>query len=139
MRQDLDKFRPQHFLYFVPEPHVQEAHWSAADKRWHIMTDKGGRFACRYLVMCTGNLSIPKEIPFPGIERFKGEWYMSNRWPHHNVSYAGKRVASVGTGSSGVQAVRSSPARPTMPTYSSVRRTTACQPAMARQTTNRPN
>jgi len=55
--------------------------------------------------MCTGNLSEPKPIPFPGLERFKGDWYMSNRWPHREVSFKGKRVAIVGTGASGVQAV----------------------------------
>ena len=43
--------------------------------------------------------------PFPGIERFRGEWYQSNRWPQREVDWEGKRVAIVGTGSSGVQAV----------------------------------
>lgn len=98
-----DKLDVRKFFRF--ENWVRDARWSGADRRWHVATDRGGRFACRYLVMCTGNLSIPKDIPFPGVERFKGEWYMSNRWPHHPVSYAGKRVAIVGTGSSGVQAV----------------------------------
>lgn len=55
--------------------------------------------------MCTGNLSQPKPVEFPGLDRFRGEWLQSNRWPHRPVSYEGKRIAIVGTGSSGVQAV----------------------------------
>ena len=55
--------------------------------------------------MCTGILSDPKPIPFPGLERFKGQWVQSNRWPGGELDYRGKRVAIVGTGSSGVQAV----------------------------------
>ena len=55
--------------------------------------------------MCTGNLSEPKPLKFPGLDRFKGEWVQTNRWPHREVPLAGRRVAIVGTGSSGVQAV----------------------------------
>jgi cation diffusion facilitator CzcD-associated flavoprotein CzcO len=79
--------------------------WSSADKRWHLETDRGERIACRFLVMCTGNLSEPKPVPFAGLERFRGEWLQTNRWPHRPVDFTGKRVAIVGTGSSGVQAV----------------------------------
>lgn len=84
---------------------LREAHWSSADKRWHLRTDKGDEIACRFLVMCTGNLSDPKPIPFSGLEKFKGEIYQSNKWPHREIGFKGKRVAIVGTGSSGVQAV----------------------------------
>ncbi len=84
---------------------LQKARWSPEDQRWHLETDKGDRIATRFLVMCTGNLSDPKPIPFPGLDRFRGEWYQTNKWPHRDVSFKGKRVAIVGTGSSGVQAV----------------------------------
>jgi len=84
---------------------LRKAQWSPEDQHWHLETDKGDAITCRFLVMCTGNLSEPKPIPFPGLERFKGEWYQSNRWPHRDVSFKGKRVAVVGTGASGVQAV----------------------------------
>ncbi|MEZ5735981.1 MAG: NAD(P)/FAD-dependent oxidoreductase [Novosphingobium sp.] len=84
---------------------VRKAQWSPADLRWHVETNRGDRIGCRFLVMCTGNLSEPRPVPFPGVERFNGEWYQSNQWPHREVSFKGKRVAIVGTGSSGVQAV----------------------------------
>jgi cyclohexanone monooxygenase len=87
------------------ESWVTSSRWSDEDKRWHLRTESGERIACRFLVMCTGNLSEPRPVPFPGVERFRGEWYSSNRWPHRPVDFKGKRVAVVGTGSSGVQAV----------------------------------
>jgi cation diffusion facilitator CzcD-associated flavoprotein CzcO len=87
------------------ESWLVKAKWSGEDKRWHLETGRGDRFACRFLTMATGNLSEPKSIPFPGVENFRGEWLMTNRWPHRDVAFEGKRVAIVGTGSSGVQAV----------------------------------
>ena len=61
--------------------------------------------ACRFLVMCTGNLSEPKPVPFCGLDRFRGEWLQTNRWPQKEVRLKDRRVAIIGTGSSGVQAV----------------------------------
>jgi cation diffusion facilitator CzcD-associated flavoprotein CzcO len=84
---------------------LRHAQWSADDKRWHLITDRGDKISCRFLVMCTGNLSEPKPIPFRGLDKFEGEWLLSNRWPHRDVDWKNKRVAIVGTGSSGVQAV----------------------------------
>jgi cation diffusion facilitator CzcD-associated flavoprotein CzcO len=41
----------------------------------------------------------------PGIHDFAGECYHTGRWPHEPVSFEGKRVAVIGTGSSGVQSI----------------------------------
>lgn len=84
---------------------LRKSQWSNEDQRWHLKTDRGGPIACRFLVMCTGNLSEPKPIPFPGMDQFRGEWLQTNRWPHREVQFKDRRVAIVGTGSSGVQAV----------------------------------
>ena len=84
---------------------LRQSRWSEDDRRWHLETSQGQRIACRFLVMCTGNLSEPKPIPWPGLDRFQGEWYQTNRWPHRAIDFKNKRVAVVGTGSSGVQAV----------------------------------
>lgn len=99
----VDKLDVRKFFRF--ETWLTAARWSDDDRRWHLETDRGGRISCRFLIMCTGNLSEPKPIPFPGVERFQGEVLQSNRWPHRAVSFMDKRVAIVGTGSSGVQAV----------------------------------
>src|SRR3984957_9805922 len=38
---------------------LRKSQWSSADQRWHLKTDRNGEIACRFLVMCTGNLSEP--------------------------------------------------------------------------------
>jgi cation diffusion facilitator CzcD-associated flavoprotein CzcO len=77
------------------------------DKRalWMIETDRGDVFEVTYLVMATGPLSIPKGLDVPGADRFKGEIYLSGRWPHRPVDFRGKRVGVIGTGSTGIQIV----------------------------------
>src|ERR1700733_11344611 len=49
---------------------LRSARWSAEDQGWHLGTDRGDEIATRFLVMCTGILSDPKPIPFPGLDRF---------------------------------------------------------------------
>ena len=40
----------------------------------------------------------------PGRDDFEGEWYHTGRWPQEGVEFRGKRVAQIGTGSTGIQA-----------------------------------
>ena len=42
---------------------------------------------------------------FAGLEAFGGEVYHTGHWPHEPVDFTGKRVAVIGTGSSGIQTV----------------------------------
>ena len=44
--------------------------------------------------------------PHPGVESFKGQSCHTARWPHEPVSFAGKRVAVIGTGATGVQTIQ---------------------------------
>jgi cation diffusion facilitator CzcD-associated flavoprotein CzcO len=55
--------------------------------------------------MATGNLSAARTPDFQGIASFGGEWVQTSHWPDREVEYAGKRVAVIGTGSSGVQTI----------------------------------
>jgi acetyl esterase/lipase/cation diffusion facilitator CzcD-associated flavoprotein CzcO len=55
--------------------------------------------------MATGCLSAPKPPEIDGVKHFKGEVYFTGRWPHDGVDLAGKRVAVIGTGSSGIQSI----------------------------------
>ncbi len=70
---------------------------------WIVSTDKGDEIEARFCLMASGNLSVPRVPDFAGIERFKGKWYHSAQWPKEGVDFTGKRVALIGTGSSGVQ------------------------------------
>ena len=55
--------------------------------------------------MATGCLSVPKEPDIEGAGRFAGPVYFTSRWPHEGVDFTGKRVAVIGTGSSGIQSI----------------------------------
>ena len=60
---------------------------------------------CRWYIMATGCLSLPKEPDIDGADRFAGEVYYTSSWPHEGVDFSGKRVAVIGTGSSGIQSI----------------------------------
>ncbi len=84
---------------------VTGAKWDQAAERWLLSTDKGTTISCRYYIMATGCLSAPKPPEIDGVKDFKGEVYFTGRWPHHEVKLAGKRIAVIGTGSSGIQSI----------------------------------
>jgi len=84
---------------------VASAAWDEAASRWTIRTERGDTLRCRFYVMATGCLSLPKTADVPGIDRFRGATYYTGRWPHEGVDFTGKRVAVIGTGSSGVQSI----------------------------------
>jgi cation diffusion facilitator CzcD-associated flavoprotein CzcO len=84
---------------------VCDSFWDDGDQRWHLTTSGGDRILCRFLVMCTGVLSSPKPLEFPGLDRFRGEWLRTSKWPVEPVDVRGLRVGVIGTGSSGVQVI----------------------------------
>jgi cation diffusion facilitator CzcD-associated flavoprotein CzcO len=92
----------RHILFETP---LKTAQWNPAAARYHVQTETGERFTCRFLVMATGNLSAARKPDFPGLDRFKGEWVQASHWPDREVQTAGRRIAVIGTGSSGVQAI----------------------------------
>ena len=57
------------------------------------------------LIAATGVLSLPFYPEVPGRETFRGEAYHTGLWPRTPVDFVGKRVAVIGTGSSGVQVI----------------------------------
>jgi cation diffusion facilitator CzcD-associated flavoprotein CzcO/acetyl esterase/lipase len=84
---------------------VVSATWNADTSRWHVRTEHGDELRCRYYVMATGCLSLPKVPDVPGADRFRGPTYFTGRWPHEGVDFTGKRVGVIGTGSSGIQSI----------------------------------
>ncbi|MDH3681239.1 MAG: alpha/beta hydrolase fold domain-containing protein [Acidimicrobiia bacterium] len=84
---------------------VASAAWDDDASLWRITTDAGDEVSCRYYVMATGCLSAPKDLDIEGVDRFRGEVYFTSRWPHDGVDLDGKRVAVIGTGSSGIQSI----------------------------------
>ena len=84
---------------------VTSAVFDEAANRWTATTDRGDTITARYLIMATGNLSTPRKPDIAGIDSFKGKTYHTGLWPHEGVDFTGLRVAVIGTGSSGVQAI----------------------------------
>ena len=84
---------------------VTEAAFDEAAGCWRIATDDGARLSATYCIMATGCLSAVNRPAFDGLDRFAGEWYHTGAWPHEGVSFAGKRVGIVGTGSSAIQSI----------------------------------
>jgi cation diffusion facilitator CzcD-associated flavoprotein CzcO len=89
---------------------VTAAHYDESARRWTVQAGGAGGSAAiearaRFVIMATGALSAPRVPDFPGLDSFAGRWFHTAAWPAEPVDFAGRRVAVIGTGSSGVQAV----------------------------------
>ena len=84
---------------------VNSAVYDEAKKIWTIKTEQGDQYTCRWFVSASGVLSVGRELPFKGHEKFKGESYKTFAWPKKEVDYTGKRVAVIGTGATAVQVI----------------------------------
>jgi cation diffusion facilitator CzcD-associated flavoprotein CzcO len=71
---------------------------------WHVSTRRGDRVTAKYVVAASGALNATNVPDFPGLGLFRGECYHTSQWPKQPVSFSGKRVGLVGTGSTGIQA-----------------------------------
>jgi len=98
-----DKFDLRRDIQF--ETWVQDARYDEAAQRWTVETSTGVRATARFLICAVGALSTANMPDIPGIGDFAGECYHTGRWPHEPVSFEGKRVAVIGTGSSGIQSI----------------------------------
>lgn len=72
---------------------------------WRLTTEAGQVFSARFCIAASGNLSIPRVPDFEGLGDFKGNWYHTGLWPLDGVDFTGRRVAVIGTGSSGIQLI----------------------------------
>jgi cyclohexanone monooxygenase len=85
--------------------HVEAAHFDEVSKCWHVRTSGGEVVAARFCIMATGCLSAGRLPDIPGLAEFKGNVYRTSQWPKEGVDFTGQRVAVIGTGSSGIQAI----------------------------------
>ena len=98
-----DKFDLRQHIQF--KTRVITAVFNESLSHWEIETEHGERFRARFCIMATGCLSSPKIPSFQGLEDFKGNYYLTARWPHEAIDFTDRRVAVVGTGSSGIQSI----------------------------------
>ena len=72
---------------------------------WQVETDQGDRVTARFLITGIGCISAGNVPDITGLDSFEGDWYHTGSWPHEEVDFVGKRVAVIGTGSSGIQTI----------------------------------
>ena len=84
---------------------VTSARFLEETNAWQIETDQGDLATARFLITGVGCLSTANVPEFKGLDSFDGAWHHTGAWPHSGVDFAGKTVAVIGTGSSGVQAI----------------------------------
>jgi 4-hydroxyacetophenone monooxygenase len=85
---------------------VEAAAWDEAAGAWRIAVRgvDGTReeVVASALVSAVGQLNRPKLPDIPGLDSFTGPAFHTGHW-RHDVDLAGKRVAMIGTGASGMQ------------------------------------
>src|SRR5476649_2305735 len=99
-----DKFDLRRDIQF--NARVAAAHYNDAGGSWSVTLADGSTHTSRYLITAIGPLSAPTLPNIPGIESFKGQSCHTAKWPKEGLDYAGKRVAVIGTGATGVQTIQ---------------------------------
>lgn len=89
--------------------------WLDEVGKWQVSTDRGDMIVAQYLVAANGPISKPKLPGIPGISRFNGHSFLASRWDYAYTGgtpedatltgLAGKRVAIIGTGATGIQCI----------------------------------
>ena len=84
---------------------VTAAHYQEDSRTWKVTLNDGTHRTARFLITAAGVLSAPTMPRIPGVESFKGQSCHTHNWPKEPVSFAGKRVAVIGTGATGIQTI----------------------------------
>ena len=71
---------------------------------WELSAADGAFLRARWVIAATGILSAPLVPDIEGMDVFGGDSLFSSSFPREGYDFAGKRVAIIGTGSTGVQA-----------------------------------
>lgn len=84
---------------------VEKAEFDSATGLWTIGTANGDQVRARFVISAAGCLSEVQRPDIPGLDQFEGDILYTAAWPHEGADFTGKRVAVIGTGASGVQAI----------------------------------
>lgn len=85
------------------ESTVISSDWDEKSHQWIVKTEDGKTARCKYLILATG-FAAKRHFPdWKGLETFEGVMHHSSFWPEEDVDVSDKKVAVVGTGSTGVQ------------------------------------
>jgi cyclohexanone monooxygenase len=93
---------------------VSSQEWDEGLQRWRVGTNRDDDLRARFVIMAQGPFNRPKLPGIPGIADFTGHTIHTARWDYDYTGgdsrgglagLAGKRVAVIGTGASGVQVI----------------------------------
>src|SRR4051812_4906475 len=99
----VDRFDLRRDIQF--DARVTAAEYDDASATWVVTVNDDTEIRARFFIAATGVLSVPFFPDVPGRADFRGESHHTGLWPSTPVDFAGKRVAVIGTGSSGVQLI----------------------------------
>ncbi|VIO70119.1 flavin-containing monooxygenase [Bradyrhizobium ivorense] len=99
-----DKFDLRRDIQF--ESRVAAAIYQDTTRSWQVTLASGAQHSCRFLITAIGPLSTPTLPRIEGRDSFTGQSFHTARWPKEKVDFAGKRVAVIGTGATGIQTIQ---------------------------------
>lgn len=99
----VEKFDLRKYMRFGRR--VESAHYDEAANLWRIEFGTGEQVTCNWFIPCLGLLSAPTTPRLEGMDDFAGQSFHTYYWPKEPVDLAGKRVAVIGTGATGVQVI----------------------------------
>jgi cation diffusion facilitator CzcD-associated flavoprotein CzcO len=99
----VDKFELRKHVQFGCD--LKRAVWDDEHRIWTLELADGRTLTCRYLLTAIGLLSAPTMPRLAGMDSFRGPSFHTYHWPKEPVELAGKRVAVIGTGATGVQLI----------------------------------
>lgn len=83
--------------------YVVDAQFDPSVAKWTVKTESGRIARSRFLIFAIG-FAAKRHFPdWKGLDKFKGVMHHSSFWPDEGVDLKGKRIAVVGTGSTGIQ------------------------------------
>jgi cation diffusion facilitator CzcD-associated flavoprotein CzcO len=103
MNHVVDKFDLRRDIRFGAK--VTSAIYDESSAMWTVQAADGSRWRAHFVIAATGVLSVPYLPPVDGRDDFAGQSFHTAEWPKQPVDFAGKRVAVIGTASSGVQVI----------------------------------
>ena len=103
-----DKFDLRKYMQF--DCTVEWAHFDDTHNMWRLHLADGRDLSSRFLLTALGLLSAPtypriEGVDADGTDVFEGPSFHTYHWPAEPVEIKGKRVAVIGTGATGVQAI----------------------------------
>lgn len=84
---------------------IKSAVWDDTQHTWNLDATNGAHYTAKYFIPCLGFASKLFVPPLKGLDTFKGRWQHTSRWDPQ-IPLEGRKVAVVGTGSTGVQAIQ---------------------------------